>query len=61
MDHRGGDGRFLEELKSSRSVAGENFPNFEIPFLIVLTYSRSLFATIMLRISMRDGMKYYHQ
>ena len=31
MDQRGGDGRFNgEELKSSRSVAGEDFPNFEM-------------------------------
>ena len=30
IDRRGGDGRFKDELKSSRSVAGKNFPNFEM-------------------------------
>ena len=30
MDQRSGDGDSLEELKSSRSVYGKDFPNFEM-------------------------------
>ena len=30
MDERSRDGRLLEEFKSSRSIAGKNFPKFEL-------------------------------
>ena len=56
----------VEELLSSRSIEGKDFPNFEmldalmIQFLLTLIYSQSLFATMMFRNSMRDGMKFHH-